>query len=136
MSLLLMVDSETLVFEKGVNNERKSPWISFDNIQEKFNRKQYTKHIFMENTSFTSLDVSIIFKCSNCEQKCQETICIHDTCRALTEWITLCNSSSLALLKKGKTKTHTCEDSYPATFSVTNMSSYTKCFSIVTLVNN
>lgn len=54
--------------------EKKNSWTT---SKQKFNGQQYRKPIFMENTSFMCLDVSIIFICNNSEQKVMD--------KALTE---------------------------------------------------
>lgn len=78
-----MVDSEHFcVFKKGAKNKSKKTLDSLGQLPSRIligNNKK--KIFFMENTSFTSLDALIIFKCSNCEQKHQRTLGIHDTCQ-------------------------------------------------------
>lgn len=66
----------------------------------------------MENTSFTSLGVLIIFKCSNCEQKHQGTLCIQDTSQGTygMDYISYqqftWKFSTVKKKRQNKTKTH------------------------------
>lgn len=113
------------VLKKGDNNERKKK--SWTTSKQKFNRQQCRNPIFMENTSLTCLDVSIIFICNNSEQK--------DKGKVHTEQNSLSISSlpvSSAIFKKSPNT----QKPVPCTIPSHKCGSYHQHFSMVTLTSH